>query len=398
MGNTIASNVAVIASEQSAAPETAPAPSDEHIVDDQPTPDSEVRLRGLCTLVWRAIKRGNVVPFLGAGASSLGKTVRASFEEGLPPGGRGLAAILIEELRVFNEQAATRPHFNIEEITDKDDLLQIAQYFAMSMDETTLYEVLHERFAPGDGAYAPLAAHEFFADVAALAMQDSTAIPHQIIFTTNYDWCLEFALLSRRVPFDVVYYVAKGRDNERRDISGKFQHLSYDIVDEQVKGDANCTKPGLKLRHSALITSPNNYNDLPLDENSRPTRTLIIKAHGSAAKLDAETSSFVISEDDYIDYLVKMDPDNWFPSTLKNAIKNKRFLFLGYGLRDWSMRVLLKQLWELRNLEARSWAVDLYLQSLDRLIWDDRKVDIYKASLASFFSLMNEQLREGNRQ
>ena len=93
--------------------------------------------------------------------------------------------------------------------------------------------------------------------------------------TTNYDDLLERALDERGEPYDVVWYEAK-----HGPMHGRFMHRppSGDVVP---------------------IERPNKYTELDLAE-----RPVILKLHGAVDRLDAKGDSYVITEDNYIDYLV----------------------------------------------------------------------------------------------
>src|SRR5204863_5613780 len=95
----------------------------------------------------------------------------------------------------------------------------------------------------------------------------------QLIVTTSYDLALEQALLDAEEEFDVVSYVASGRDR------GRFLHR----------------EPGGETH---VIELPNEY----ATELSLNRRTVVLKLHGG---LDQD--SVVVTEDDYIRYLVHGD-------------------------------------------------------------------------------------------
>ena len=56
--------------------------------------------------------------------------------------------------------------------------------------------------------------------------------------------------------------------------------------------------------------------------------------HGSRR----EWESFVVSEDDYINYLVNAEMGAVIPVTLAARLQRSHFLFLGYTPRDWNLR------------------------------------------------------------
>jgi hypothetical protein len=90
-----------------------------------------------------------------------------------------------------------------------------------------------------------------------------------------------------------------------------------------------------------------------------------------------ERDSYVVTEDHYIDYLSRSDISNLMPKALVAKLKGSHFLFLGYSLRDWNLRVILRRLWGERKLTYKSWAIQLNPQSLEERFWRNRDVDIF---------------------
>ena len=72
---------------------------------------------------------------------------------------------------------------------------------------------------------------------------------------------------------------------------------------------------------------------------------MILKLHGAVDRGDKRRDSYVLTEDSYIDYLAGPSVSKQIPSTLLAKMADSHFLFLGYSMRDWNMRVILKQLW-----------------------------------------------------
>ena len=68
--------------------------------------------------------------------------------------------------------------------------------------------------------------------------------------------------------------------------------------------------------------------------------------------------NFVITEDDYIGYLSRRPIETLVPAQLLGKLRESHFLFLGYGIRDWNLRVFLQRIWGDQQLGAKSWAVE----------------------------------------
>ena len=187
-----------------------------------------------------------------------------------------------------------------------------------------LYDELHTLL---EAEAMPTAVHRLFASLPPLLRE--RGVPHQLLVTTSFDLALEQAFLERGEEFDVVFYIASGRDR------GRFCHIPPD-------GSAQ------------VITIPNTYTD----ELSLERRTIILKLHGRVDQSDdRELESFVVTEDDYIDYLAQSDVSGALPVGLTAKLRRSHFLFLGYAMTDWNLRVVLNRLWGDHALSYRSWAV-----------------------------------------
>jgi len=211
---------------------------------------------------------------------------------------------------------------------------------------------------------APAPVHRFFAALPPL-LRDR-GIPHQLLVTTGYDLALEQALLAADEEFDVVSYVATGRHR------GRFFHRSPDGA-------------------TRVIDLPNTY----ATELSLERRTIVLKLHGgvdtSAAR---EQESFVVTEDDYISYLARNDVGSAVPVGLAARLRRSHFLFLGYGMREWGLRLVLDRISNGEPLAYRSWAVVPEARPLERQFWQTRGVDLleqppddYVEALASYVGL-----------
>ena len=216
---------------------------------------------------------------------------------------------------------------------------------------------MHADFVPGP-------VHRLLAEVPALLRR--RGVNHQLIVTTNYDRAMERALTEASEEFDVVSYVATGTDK------GRFVHTSPD-------GKAT------------LIDVPNSYGGLSLDE-----RTVILKLHGQVDVDPARNrESFVVTEDDYIDYVAHVDVSSLVPVTLAAVLRRSHFLFLGYSLRDWYPRGVLYRTWGEQRLTYRSWAVDSRPRPVERELWRHRDVESVDAPLETYVEELRARLTNG---
>ena len=216
------------------------------------------------------------------------------------------------------------------------DLARVSQYVATMKGSGPLYDELHARF---EAAVEPGPLHRFLARLPPLLRERGA--PHQLIVTTNYDLALERAFEDASEEVDIVAYVATGTHR------GRFWHRS----------------PGEPPRP---IDVPNTY----ATELSLERRTILLKLHGAVDPLpEREWESFVITEDDYIDYLGHSELTTVVPVSLTARLRRSHFLFLGYEMADWNLRLILNRIWGDRPVAYRSWAVQRSPTPLARAFW-----------------------------
>ena len=299
-------------------------------------------------LVTRLLAESRVVPFLGAGANLCGRPLPGSWQDGAPflPSGAELSNYLKR---------------NWEDCTETD-LTRVAQWISEMGGSGDLFNSLHALF---DRDYPPTHLHTFLAGLPAVMAQRCSAPRYQLIVTTNYDDLLEQAFIAAGEPFDLVTYVSDGSAR------GKFRH----------------TPPG---GDSRLIDIPNQYRDVATER-----RTVILKIHGAVTRRlpDGDGDSYVITEDHYIDYLTRTELANLVPVTLAAKLRKCHFLFLGYGLRDWNMRVILHRIAGEQGLKYKSWAIQRQPTELDQKFWERRDVDIIDVDLERYIQRLDARLR-----
>jgi SIR2-like protein len=70
-------------------------------------------------------------------------------------------------------------------------------------------------------------------------------------------------------------------------------------------------------------------------------RPIVYYLHGHYSKAE----SLVLTEDDYIDFLVRVSGDSGLlPPVIKESLSSKMLLFVGYSLADWTFRVIFRGL------------------------------------------------------
>jgi hypothetical protein len=300
-----------------------------------------------CRIVVRRLREGKVIPFLGAGANLCGRPTDADWlSDGYLPNGSELAAYLADSYAY--------------PATEVRDLLRVSQYVQAVTGGTVLYDELRVLFAR---KYASNELHRLLARMPSLVRgwrDQGYPSRFQLIVTTNYDDALEQAFVDAGEEFDLVSYLAQGEDR------GKFVHRSPDGA-------------------SKTIEAPNQYREFALDE-----RTTILKIHGAVDRDDRGRDSYVITEDHYIEYLAQTDISKLFPAKLMAAMTESHFLFLGYSLGDWNLRVILHRIWGDQPFEDKytSWAIQKAPSRLEERLWRRRNVEILDMDLKDYADVM----------
>ena len=230
---------------------------------------------------------------------------------------------------------------------DGHGLAYVSQAIAARNGIGPLYDELHRAYAR---ELEPTALHRWLARLPTL-LRDR-GLPQQLIVSTGFDAAVEHAFAAAEEPLDVVLYVGSGRSR------GKFLHLAPD---------------GL----ATVVDEPNAYAGLALDE-----RPVLLKIHGHVEPGETrELESFVVREDDHIDYLVGGDVAAVVPVQLAARLRRSHLLFLGYAVEDWSLRVFVRRVWGGDRLTYRSWAVQPEIDPIATELWRERGVEAYDVSL-----------------
>ncbi len=131
-----------------------------------------------------------------------------------------------------------------------------------------------------------------------------------------------------------------------------------------------------------------------------PASPVVFHLFGSAE----EPSSLVLSENDVLDFLIRVVSERPpLPNSLLRVLKRigQSFLFVGFGIRHWDLRILLKIL--LRALELNRSGPAVAAEPLDSLIQSDRdemilfyqrgtRVELEDADVGTFLTKLSERL------
>lgn len=318
-------------------------------------------------MIANLLVKGEIVPFLGAGASLSGRPVNAKWTP--------KTANFLPTSAELAHQLADDSSFPSSDELDRGDLTKVSSYFAEEAgDRLSLVSYMHDTFAMD---YQPGDLHHF------LAALDTPLL----IVTTNYDDLIERAFRARGRPFHLVTY-----PTDRKELAASVLWW----------------KPG--------ATAPEDFppKNLPL---SLADTTIIYKMHGSVDRAQNGWDSFVVTEDDYVDFITRMTGQTAIPARFMLEFRKRRFLFLGYGLHDWNFRVMLKNLRRsltiadiggpireaaLANpnlleqispeVDLRSWAIQRAPTTLETALWHSRKVSLFDVDLDAFIKNLSEKL------
>lgn len=328
------------------------------------------------------VKRGRLIPIVGGDINLCGRPsengLYTSWQEhpqkqdgvNYPPTTSELALYLLKQAQAEESPIPTSILELIENNQDKNPdsilpigLVNVCQYLHVWSSEWlagTLNDLLSRNFEP-----TPV--HHFLADLATVrpSERDVDAYPYPIIVTACFDNVLEKLLESRKQPFHLFSYVL---DKE----GGKFEYTPPNQGKPRViSGELDsATQQALK--------------EFPV----------ILKLNGG---FKTGEESIFVTEDHYIDYLTHNNIENTFPVILSTMLKKKtaHLLFLGYPLRNWNLRVILRRIWwETLNAdpENKHWS---YIQE-DRKDLDDQ--DFWRKYAIDKLKIQSDSIRLLNLQ
>ena len=220
-------------------------------------------------------------------------------------------------------------------------LLSVASYYEYTLQRSRLWRDLRAIF---ENKMTPARAHCL---VARAAEHHLALKPRRdyLIITTNYDRLTEIALEKTEVPYSVL---TVGSADQYVDV--RFSPHMQEYLELTPTEFAS-----LKKEHSRKYAKYFNL-DLP-----RPI-AIVYKLHGCLFPEEPGRDSVVLSDEDYIRYLMQMyDASGMIPSEITTQMASAAFLFLGYSFSDWNVRGMYKAVVKQRTVaqmqEVRDFAV-----------------------------------------
>ncbi|MBN1876695.1 MAG: CHAT domain-containing protein [Anaerolineae bacterium] len=146
---------------------------------------------------------------------------------------------------------------------------------------------------------------------------------------------------------------------------------------------------------------PSLFEDDP-DYEPAPDSPLVYHLFGS----DEELDSLVVTEDHYLDYLVRISAQmERLPNRIWSALTNSSLLFIGYSLDDWEFRVILRGLVATRDRRRKLKHVGVQLemanaseeetetaQTFLQQYFQEADINIYWGTPEQFIAELREQM------
>lgn len=303
-----------------------------------------------------ALKRGQIIPFLGWDAGQVGRPLGDGWVQGLyPPASAEIAQELTRQLGGGLDGDFSLP--------------QVSQYIHLLEGESALYDRLNELYREN---YPPTLLHRVLAELPGrLGRKGWPADPNrrQIVFTVAIDDLLERAFAEVGQPFHLFAYRHHYEDAAGVGQPGRFVH----------------TLPG---GETVEVERPNEY-----DDHNRDRYPVIIKLSGQ--RVSAQPGSVLVTEDQYLAHLPAQEFGALLPATLLSEIRRRSFLFFGYSLRPWHLRLIWQRMrFQGRRLHDRSWAIVRQENALEREFWRSQDIVPIVAAPEGVLAYVNEWLND----
>lgn len=241
-------------------------------------------------------------------------------------------------------------------LPDDSDLAKVAQYIALRRDPVRAKEAVLDILNDELGRQEETVKISDLLNDPEQPLNVLANIPFSIYMTTNYDDLMFRALAARQKA-------------PKRDFCRWSKNLRSEGEPSVFDSDADFTP--------------------------EPAIPLVFHLHG----YDKIEQSLVLTEDDYLDFLVNLssDRDLLLPPRIQRAMTGTSLLFIGYGLEDWDFRVLFHGL--VNSMESglrhKSVAVQLDVdeEMRDHLTryFNEMKIKVYWGTAQEFAADLRER-------
>ena len=248
-------------------------------------------------------------------------------------------------------------------LNGRQNLVQVSQYLATRHTPEWLCSELnvllsHEFKLPD--------LHRLFADLPGQLAAKNCYGGGPLIVTSTYDTALEQAFREAGTPYDLLFY----RESEE---GSRFWYW-----------------PSPQLDAPKPILMDGRSNDAEVGE-----RPLLLKVHAMTKSKDCMTDRYVITEDNYIDYMANAPIQTFLPTFIMNKLRYSNILFLGYRLRDWRLRVIFRRVWgDGKPGQGESWVVRSKADEVDDEFWTKRNVSTIPVDFKVFVDEVRSRIRD----
>ena len=280
-------------------------------------------------LVSDLIAAAEVVPFLGAGANMCDRPDETPWGTGQFPAERRRARTDARRAQPLSGDAT------------EFDLLRVSQYVGAILGERQLYRYLRAIFdvdyPPNSLHLVPGALPSVLREPAAAAARD-----HDELRRPG-----RARVRRARRAYDVVWYEAKGGSQ-----GGKFLHRPSG-------GEPVVDRAAEQVHGARRSTSAPSSSSCTARRSRRPKGRQLCDHRGRLHRLPVARRHRRADSDD-----------------LRERMTDSHFLFLGYSMRDWNLRVILNRIWGAQELDLKSWAVqrepdDPIAREIEETLWSD---------------------------
>ena len=80
------------------------------------------------------------------------------------------------------------------------------------------------------------------------------------------------------------------------------------------------------------------------------------------------------------------------PAYLMRRLRESDLLFLGYSMRDWNLRVILRQIWAEQGISTGGWSIQRSPSEVDQRFWARQGIEILDVPLEDWVDAIGEQL------